>query len=168
MEAATLGGGCFWCVEAVYQRISGVQRVISGYAGGTQRNPTYEAVCTGHTGHAEVVQVEFDENMLSYANVLEVFWKAHDPTTLNRQGDDVGTQYRSIICYHGESQREIAVCSKEEAGEKFRKPIVTEIIPLETFCLAERYHQNYYNQNRLAGYCRMVIAPKLTKLGVPS
>ena len=168
METATLGGGCFWCVEAVYQRISGVRRVMSGYAAGKQRNPTYEAVCTGRTGHAEVVQIEFDENTLSYADVLEVFWKAHDPTTLNRQGADVGTQYRSIICYHDERQREIAVRSKEQAGERLRKPIVTEIVPLESFYPAERYHQNYYNQNPRAGYCRVVIAPKLTKLGMPS
>lgn len=168
METATLGGGCFWCVEAVYQRISGVRRVMSGYAGGKQRNPTYEAVCAGRTGHAEVVQVEFDGKLLSYADVLEVFWKAHDPTTLNRQGADVGTQYRSIICYHDERQREIAVRSKEQAGERFRKPIVTEIVALEAFYPAERYHQNYYNQNRRAGYCRVVIAPKLSKLGMPS
>lgn len=168
METATLGGGCFWCVEAVYQRISGVRRVMSGYAAGKQRNPTYEAVCTGRTGHAEVVQVEFDEKLLSYADVLEVFWKAHDPTTLNRQGADVGTQYRSIICYHDERQREIAVRSKEQAGERFRKPVVTEIVPLEAFYPAERYHQNYYNQNPRAGYCRVVIAPKLSKLGMPS
>lgn len=168
METATLGGGCFWCVEAVYQRISGVRRVMSGYAAGKQLNPTYEAVCTGRTGHAEVVQIEFDEKLLSYADVLEVFWKAHDPTTLNRQGADVGTQYRSIICYHDERQREIAVRSKEQAGERFRKPVVTEIVPLEAFYPAERYHQNYYNQNRRAGYCRVVIAPKLSKLGMPS
>ena len=168
METATLGGGCFWCVEAVYQRITGVRRVMSGYAAGKQPNPTYEAVCTGRTGHAEVVQIEFDEKLLSYADVLEVFWKAHDPTTLNRQGADVGTQYRSIICYHDERQREIAVRSKEQAGERFRRAIVTEIVPLEEFYPAERYHQNYYNQNRRAGYCRVVIAPKLSKLGMPS
>ena len=168
METATLGGGCFWCVEAVYQRTSGVRRVMSGYAAGKQRNPTYEAVCTGRTGHAEVVQIEFDEKLLSYADVLGVFWKAHDPTTPNRQGADVGTQYRSIICYHDDRQREIAVRSVEQAGERFRKPIVTEIVPLEAFYPAERYHQNYYNQNRRAGYCRVVIAPKLSKLGMPS
>ncbi len=168
METATLGGGCFWCVEAVYQRTTGVRRVMSGYAAGMQRNPTYEAVCTGRTGHAEVVQIEFDEKLLSYADVLGVFWKAHDPTTPNRQGADVGTQYRSIICYHDDRQREIAVRSVEQAGERFRKPIVTEIVPLEAFYPAERYHQNYYNQNRRAGYCRVVIAPKLSKLGMPS
>lgn len=168
MEAATLGGGCFWCVEAVYQRISGVRRVMSGYTGGKQRNPTYQAVCTGRSGHAEVVQIEFDENTLSYKDVLEVFWKAHDPTTLNRQGADVGTQYRSIICYHDDRQREIAVKSRERAGERLGKAIVTEIVPLEAFYPAERYHQNYYNQNGRAGYCRVVIAPKLAKLGMPS
>lgn len=168
METATLGGGCFWCVEAVYQRISGIRRVMSGYAAGKQPNPTYEAVCTGRTGYAEVVQIEFDENSLSYGDVLEVFWKAHDPTTLNRQGADVGTQYRSIICYHDDRQREIAVRSKDRAGERFRKSIVTEIVPLEAFYPAERYHQNYYNQNPRAGYCRVVIAPKLSKLGMPS
>ncbi len=168
MEAATLGGGCFWCVEAVYQRISGVRRVMSGYAGGKQRDPTYESVCSGRSDHAEVVQIEFDENTLSYADVLAVFWKAHDPTTLNRQGADVGTQYRSIICYHDDRQRAVAVRSMAQAGERFRKPIVTEIVPLEAFYPAERYHQNYYNQNRRAGYCRVVIAPKLSKLGMPS
>ena len=165
---ATVGGGCFWCVEAVYQRISGVRRVISGYAGGKQRNPTYEEVCTGRTGHAEVVQVQFEETTLSYAEVLSVFWKAHDPTTINRQGSDVGTQYRSIICCHNELQREIAMSCKEEAGKRFRKPIVTEIVLLEEFYPAERHHQNYYNQNQRAGYCRVVIAPKLAKLGMSS
>lgn len=168
MAAATLGGGCFWCVEAVYQRTAGVRRVTSGYAGGKQRNPTYESVCAGNTGHAEVVQIEFDERAVSYADVLEVFWRAHDPTTPNRQGADVGPQYRSIICYHDDRQREIAVRSKERAGERFRKPIVTEIVPLDAFYPAERYHRNYYNQNRRAGYCRVVIAPKLSKLGMPS
>lgn len=168
MAAATLGGGCFWCVEAVYQRTAGVRRVTSGYAGGKQRNPTYEAVCAGNTGHAEVVQIEFDERAVSYADILEVFWRAHDPTTPNRQGADVGTQYRSIICYHDDRQREVAVRSRERAGGRFRKPIVTEIVPLEAFYPAERYHRNYYNQNRRAGYCRVVIAPKLSKLGMPS
>jgi len=166
MEIATLGGGCFWCVEAVYQRMSGVRRVTSGYAGGKEINPTYEAVCAGRTCHAEVVQVEFDEQVISYANVLKVFWKAHDPTTLNRQGSDVGTQYRSIIMFHGDRQREIAVRSKEQAGTGFRKPIVTEIVTLDAFYPAERYHQNYYNQNSRASYCRLVIAPKLSKMGM--
>lgn len=168
METATLGGGCFWCVEAVYQRVSGVRRVTSGYAGGTQPNPTYEAVCAGGAGHAEVVQVEFDRHAISYADILEVFWRAHDPTTPDRQGADVGTQYRSIICYHDDRQRQAAVRSREQAQERFRRPIVTQIAPLQAFYPAERYHRNYYNQNPRAGYCRVVIAPKLSKLGMPS
>lgn len=166
MEIATLGGGCFWCVEAVYQHITGVKRVTSGYTGGEHGNPVYEEVCTGRTGHAEVVQIEFDEQEISFASVLEVFWKAHDPTTLNRQGADVGTQYRSIICYHDEQQHKTSVASKAQVATRFRNPIVTEIVPLEAFYPAERYHQNYYNQNRSEGYCRIVIAPKLSKLGM--
>lgn len=168
METATLGGGCFWCVEAVYQRVSGVRRVTSGYAGGAQPNPTYEAVCAGGTGHAEVVQVEFDRHAISYADILKVFWRAHDPTTPDRQGADVGTQYRSIICYHDDRQRQAAVRSREQAQERFRRPIVTQIAPLQAFYPAERYHRNYYNQNPRAGYCRVVIAPKLSKMGMPS
>ncbi len=165
-EYATIGGGCFWCVEAVYKRIEGVQSVTSGYAGGTTPNPTYQDICTGRTGHAEVIQIVFDPNVVTYKELLEVFWKAHDPTTRNRQGADVGTQYRSIILYHDETQREIAEASREEAQQHFSDPIVTEIVPLETFYPAEEYHQDYFESNPRAGYCRLVIHPKLRKLGM--
>jgi peptide-methionine (S)-S-oxide reductase len=163
-EVATVGGGCFWCVEAVYERIDGIKSVVSGYAGGTKLNPTYEEVCTGNTGHAEVVQVEFDPEKISYEEILALFWKAHDPTTLNRQGADVGTQYRSIILVRDDRQREIAERSKAEAAKYFDDPIVTEIKPLESFYRAEEYHQNYYEKNPFAGYCTFVIRPKLQKL----
>jgi peptide-methionine (S)-S-oxide reductase len=163
-EVATVGGGCFWCVEAVYERIDGIKSVVSGYAGGTKLNPTYEEVCTGNTGHAEVVQIEFDPEKISYEEILALFWKAHDPTTLNRQGADVGTQYRSIILVHDDRQREIAERSKAEAAKYFDDPIVTEIKPLESFYRAEEYHQNYYEKNPFAGYCTFVIRPKLQKL----
>jgi len=165
LEKMTVGGGCFWCVEAVYERLEGVTEVISGYAGGTTENPTYKEVGTGMTGHAEVVQVTFDPDKISYKELLEWFWKAHDPTTLNRQGADVGTQYRSIILYHSEEQKEIAEASKKEAASDFSDPIVTEIAPLIKFYVAEDYHQDYFDNNRYAGYCRVVIAPKLKKLG---
>jgi len=166
LEAATLGGGCFWCLEAVYERIDGVKEVVSGYAGGSKADPTYEEVCTGTTGHAEVVQVRFDPTRISYEQILELFWKAHDPTTLNRQGADEGTQYRSIILYHDERQREAADKSMRAAGSRFQDPIVTEIVPLGVFYPAEGYHQDYYDNNRFAGYCRVVISPKLQKLGL--
>ena len=165
-ERATLGGGCFWCIEAVYKRMDGVISVTSGYAGGSRPNPTYEQVCTGATGHAEVVQVEYDPARLSYEDILSVFWKAHDPTTLNRQGHDVGTQYRSVILYHDEEQRKIAEESKREAGTNFSDPIVTEIAPLDMFYPAEDYHQDYFEKNPAAGYCRVIIKPKLKKLGI--
>jgi peptide-methionine (S)-S-oxide reductase len=163
-EVATLGGGCFWCLEAVFGRIDGIKSVVSGYAGGTKPNPTYSEVCTGTTGHAEVVQVEFDPAVISYEKVLELFWKAHDPTTLNRQGADVGTQYRSIILYENEEQRKAAERSKAQVGKHFDGPILTEIKPLSTFYRAEEYHQNYYEKNPFAGYCTFVIRPKLQKL----
>jgi peptide-methionine (S)-S-oxide reductase len=167
-EKATLGGGCFWCLEAVYDQIDGVTSVTSGYAGGAQPNPTYEQVCSGRTGHAEVVQVSFDPDRIRYEDILEIFWKAHDPTTLNRQGADAGTQYRSIILYHDEAQREAAQKSKIEleASGRVKGPVVTEIKPLEAFFPAEDYHQGYYAGNLNAGYCRVVIAPKLKKLGL--
>jgi peptide-methionine (S)-S-oxide reductase len=165
-ETATLGGGCFWCLEAVYERIEGVKSVVSGYAGGTKADPTYSEVCTGATGHAEVVQVEYDPGVIGYEQILELFWKAHDPTTLNRQGADVGTQYRSIILYHDESQRKMAERSKALAAEQLSRPIVTEIQPLETFYRAEEYHQDYYAKNPNAGYCSFVIRPKLRKLSL--
>jgi peptide-methionine (S)-S-oxide reductase len=163
---ATFGGGCFWCLEAVYDRIEGVVSVTSGYAGGTAKNPTYEQVCTGTTGHAEVVQIAYDPAKTSYEDLLDIFWKAHDPTTLNRQGADVGTQYRSIILYHDEAQKAAALKSIKKAQASFKDRIVTEIAPLGVFWKAEDYHQDYYNANKSAGYCRVVISPKLKKLGL--
>jgi len=164
LEKATFGAGCFWCVEAVFQRIKGVKSVISGYSGGKVENPTYEEVCSGRTGHAEVVQITFDPKVISYEEILDVFWKVHDPTSLNRQGPDEGTQYRSIILYHDEEQKRIAEKSRAEVSKSFDKPIVTEIRPLTKFYKAEDYHQDYYNRNRNAPYCRLVIHPKLEKL----
>ncbi|MFP4329354.1 MAG: peptide-methionine (S)-S-oxide reductase MsrA [Alkalispirochaetaceae bacterium] len=165
-QKATLGGGCFWCLEAVYKRIDGVEEVTSGYAGGEVKDPTYREVCTGRTGHAEVVEITFDPEKISYEQILDLFWEAHDPTTLNRQGADVGTQYRSAIFYHNPEQKEIALQSKEKAQEQFKDPIVTEITELETFYPAEDYHQDYFDLNPDAGYCRVIIAPKLQKLGL--
>ena len=163
-ETATFGGGCFWCLEAVLQRIEGVLSVTSGYAGGSVPQPTYEQVCTGETGHAEVVQVEFDPRLIGYEELLDVFWHAHDPTTPNRQGADVGTQYRSIILTNGETQKRVAEASRKKEQKNWHDPIVTEIRPLGTFWKAEDYHQNYYNAHTSAGYCRVVITPKLRKL----
>ena len=163
-ELATYGGGCFWCVEAIFQRLQGVKSVASGYAGGKRENPTYEEVCAGTTGHAEVIQIEFDPGKISYEELLDVFWQAHDPTTLNRQGADVGTQYRSIILYHSDHQKEAAEKSKKAAASQFKNSIVTEIVPLTKFYKAERYHQNYFNNNPSAPYCTYVIRPKLDKL----
>lgn len=166
-EAITLGAGCFWCTEAVFQQIPGVISVTSGYTGGGTKNPTYEQICTGRTGHAEVSRVVFDPTKTSLAKVLEVFWHAHDPTTLNRQGADEGTQYRSAIYYSTDGQRQIAEKSKAEAAKLFSRPIVTEITKLGEFYPAENYHQDYYQQNKNANpYCRVVIAPKLRKLGL--
>ncbi|MBN2322433.1 MAG: peptide-methionine (S)-S-oxide reductase MsrA [Spirochaetes bacterium] len=161
---ATLGGGCFWCLEAVYERIEGVTSVVSGYAGGTTDDPTYEEVCTGRTGHAEVVRIEYDPDRISYEKILDIFWKAHDPTTRNRQGADTGTQYRSIILYHDETQKRAAEKSVKKAETLFGDPIVTEIRPLERFYPAEEYHQDYFERNRTAGYCMLVIQPKLKKM----
>jgi len=163
-EIADLGGGCFWCMEAVFERLPGVISVTSGYAGGTTENPTYREVCTETTGHAEVTEVAFDPDKISYAKLLEVFWQAHDPTTLNRQGADVGTSYRSIILYRDEKQKLIAEKSKLAAQNDFRNPIVTEIVPLKKFYPAEDYHQEYFDNNSSQGYCQVVIAPKLEKL----
>jgi peptide-methionine (S)-S-oxide reductase len=162
-EIATLGGGCFWCLEALYQMLPGVKAVASGFAGGTKANPTYKEVCEGDTGHAEVVQIEYDPKVLSYEKLLETFWEVHDPTTLNRQGDDVGTQYRSIILYSNPAQRAAAEKSKAEAQKHFRQPIVTEIVPLTKFYQAEDYHQDYYRHNSNQPYCRLVIRPKVEK-----
>lgn len=163
-QKIVLGAGCFWCVEAVYQRIPGVVKVRSGYAGGAVPNPTYEQVSGGKTGHAEVVEVEYDPTKTSLESILNVFWDAHNPTTLNRQGADIGTQYRSSIMYVSEEQKQIAQSSKAGAQKSYSDKVVTEIVPLETFYVAEDYHQNYYNQNKSAGYCRMVIKPKIDKL----
>jgi peptide-methionine (S)-S-oxide reductase len=162
-ELATLGGGCFWCTEALFQMLPGVKSVTSGYAGGHTENPTYEQVCTGDTGHAEVIQVEFDPQKVTYETILETFWEAHDPTTLNRQGADVGTQYRSIILYNSPAQKEAAEKSKAAAQKHFSQPIVTEIAPLKKFFPAERYHQDFYRSNPNQGYCRAVIRPKVEK-----
>ncbi|MDA0748848.1 MAG: peptide-methionine (S)-S-oxide reductase MsrA [bacterium] len=166
LEVATFGGGCFWCVEAVFQDLKGVHKLVSGYSGGARENPTYQQVCSGATGHAEVVQVTFDPEVISYEDLLYVFWRTHDPTTLNQQGADRGTQYRSVIYYHDEKQKEIAKRSKEETdtGGVWKDPIVTEISPAETFYEAEKYHQNYYRQNSGQPYCMMVIDPKMRKL----
>jgi peptide-methionine (S)-S-oxide reductase len=163
-ETADFGGGCFWCMEAVFERLPGVVSVTSGFAGGTTENPTYEQVCTETTGHAEVTEIEFDPARISYAQLLDVFWQAHDPTTLNRQGADEGTSYRSIILYRDDNQRAAAEKSKLEAQKNFRNPIVTQIVPLKKFYKAEDYHQQYYDNNSNAGYCMVVIAPKLEKL----
>lgn len=164
MERATFGAGCFWCVEAIFKRIKGVKSVVSGYAGGTKKNPTYEEVCSGKTGHAEVVQIAFNPKIASYKKLLEFFWRSHDPTSLNRQGPDIGTQYRSVIFYHNEKQKKIAGQSRDEVAGKFDKPVVTEIRPLKNFYKAENHHQGYYDKNSNAFYCRLVIRPKLEKL----
>ncbi len=164
-EMATLGAGCFWCVEAIFQDVRGVERVISGYAGGTIVNPTYQQVCIGKTGHAEVAQITFDPSVISYDDILYIFWRTHDPTTLNRQGADVGTQYRSVIFYHTDEQKAIAERSKRdaEAANIWPNPIVTEIAPLTNFYPAEAYHQNYFRLNPNQPYCRAVIDPKVRK-----
>jgi peptide-methionine (S)-S-oxide reductase len=165
IETATLGGGCFWCVEAVFQEVKGVTAVESGYAGGTVDNPTYKQVCSGTTGHAEVCQIKFDTSILSFKDILEVFFKTHDPTTLNRQGNDKGTQYRSVIFYHSPDQKELAEKIKKEldASGAWKNPIVTEISPIGKYFKAEDYHQNYFKTNPDQGYCAYVIAPKMDK-----
>jgi peptide-methionine (S)-S-oxide reductase len=165
-QITTLGAGCFWCVEAVFQRLKGVERVVSGYAGGTVKQPTYQQVCTGDTGHAEAVQITFDPAVISFEDLLYVFWRTHDPTTLNRQGADAGTQYRSAIFYHDETQKGIAEKSKREtdASGLWPNPIVTEITPFTNFYKAEVYHQDYYRRNPNQPYCRAVIDPKIAKL----
>jgi peptide-methionine (S)-S-oxide reductase len=163
-EIADFGGGCFWCMEAVFERLPGVISVTSGFAGGTTENPTYEQVCTETTGHAEVTEIEFDPAKISYDKLLEVFWQAHNPTTLNQQGADVGTSYRSIILYRDEKQKLEAEKSKLAAQADFKNPIVTEIVPLKKFYKAEDYHQEYYDNNSNAPYCQVVITPKLEKL----
>jgi len=165
LDTATFGAGCFWCVEAIYLQVKGVVAVNSGYSGGIVKNPTYKEVCTGNTGHAEVTQIIFNPKQVSFDQLLEVFWKVHNPTTLNRQGEDVGTQYRSVIFYHTENQKIAAEKYKKEldASGAWENPIVTEISPLTVFYKAEDYHQNYYNQNGEQPYCKFVIRPKLDK-----
>ncbi|MEM8679394.1 MAG: peptide-methionine (S)-S-oxide reductase MsrA [Planctomycetota bacterium] len=166
LQKATFGSGCFWCTEAVFQQLKGVELVTSGYAGGDVPNPTYEQVCTGRTGHAEVIQVTYDPQEVDYETLLEVFWKTHDPTTLNRQGNDTGTQYRSVVMFHNEDQQKLAAHYKQKLDESgiFSDPIVTEIVPAATFYAAEAYHQNYFNSNKSQPYCQVMIAPKLKKL----
>jgi len=164
LEKATLAGGCFWCIEAVFKRIEGVKSVVSGYSGGGMENPSYEDVCSGETGHAEAVQITFDPKKISYEEVLDMFWKAHDPTTVNRQGADAGTQYRSVIFYHDEKQKKTAEKSIKKVSKMFKDPIATELVPFEKFYKAGDYHQQYYDRNKNAPYCRAVISPKLQKL----
>jgi len=165
IELMTVGGGCFWCTEAVFQAVRGVEKVVSGYSGGkAPGKPTYREICSGLTGHAEVVQVTFDANSISYKDLLTVFMTSHDPTTLNRQGGDVGTQYRSVIYYHNDTQKEMAETVIENLSKYFDNSIVTEISPLKIFYEAEDYHQDYYENNKSQGYCSFVITPKLTKL----
>ena len=164
-ETATLGAGCFWCIEAAYRQLDGVYSATSGYMGGHVKNPTYDQICDGDSGHAEVVQVVFDPKKISYEKVLAWFWDLHDPTTLNRQGNDVGEQYRSVIFYHTDAQKKTAEASKAAAAANFKSPIVTQIVPATEFYPAENYHQNYYNENKSKNpYCRFVIEPKLKKL----
>lgn len=165
LQQVTLGAGCFWCVEAIYQRLKGVYNVESGYSGGQADNPTYQQVVSGRTGHAEVIRLDFDPEIISFEQILEVFWHTHDPTTLNRQGADVGTQYRSAIFFHSDEQRQIAALSLErtQSSGLWANPIVTEITPLTNYFKAEDYHQNYFNNNPNAGYCSVVIAPKIRK-----
>lgn len=165
IQTAIFGGGCFWCTEAVFQEIKGVEKVISGYSGGNAPGkPTYREICSGLTGHAEVVQVNFDANIISYTDILVIFLTTHDPTTLNRQGGDVGTQYRSVVYYLNETQKQVAESVIQEMTHYFDKPIVTEISPLKIFYEAEDYHQDYYKNNKTASYCGFVISPKLSKL----
>ncbi len=166
MEKATFGAGCFWCVEAVFQRLEGVEQVVSGYAGGSVKDPTYKQVCNGNTGHAEVVQLTYDPQKITYEELLEVFFATHNPTTLNRQGNDVGTQYRSVVYYHDDRQKTLAEAAKKEvdASGEWDSPVVTEISPLPEFYVAENYHQNYFNDNSQAPYCQFVVKPKVEKL----
>jgi peptide-methionine (S)-S-oxide reductase len=162
-ETATFGGGCYWCTEAIFQMLPGVKSVTSGFAGGTKENPSYEEVCAGNTGHAEVIHIEYDPAAVSYEKLLDTFWEAHDPTTLDRQGADVGTQYRSIILYNDAAQKAAAEKSKAEAQKHFKQRIVTEIVPLKKFYAAKLDHQNYYRTHPNQGYCRAVIRPKVEK-----
>jgi peptide-methionine (S)-S-oxide reductase len=166
IEIATLANGCFWCSEAIFTRLKGVKSILPGYSGGKVENPSYDEVCTERTGHAEAAQIEFDPNVISFEKLLDVFWHTHDPTTLNRQGNDVGTQYRSAIFYHNEKQKQIAEKSKRELENKrvYKDPIVTEVAPFKKFYVAEDYHKKYYDQHQDAPYCTFVIDPKIHKL----
>lgn len=165
MEITTLAGGCFWCTQAIFKRLNGVEKVTSGYAGGDKDNPNYEQVSSGNTGHAEAIQIEFDPKIISFEKILEIFWATHDPTTLNRQGSDIGNQYRSDIFYHSEKQKEIVEQSKKKHEGKFSDKIITEISPYTNFYTAEEYHQNYYDTYKSANsYCSLVISPKIQKL----
>ena len=166
LETAIIGGGCFWCTEAVFEKVDGVKEAISGYAGGKIPNPTYKQICTGLTGHAEVIKIIYDPKIISFEKILNIFGDAHDPTTLNRQGADVGTQYRSTIMYLNGSQKEIATKWKSSLSAKYVDPVVTEIVPAPTFYKAEEYHQDYYDRNPNQGYCNFVIRPKLKKLNL--
>ncbi len=165
-EIATLANGCFWCTEAIFERVKGVKSIIPGYAGGTVKNPSYDQVCTGETGHAESIQIEFDPKVTSFEKILDIFWHTHDPTTLNRQGNDVGTQYRSAIFYHDKTQKEIAERSRNELEKEnvYNDSIVTEITPFKNFYVAEDYHKNYYEKHHDTPYCNFVIDPKVRKL----
>jgi peptide-methionine (S)-S-oxide reductase len=165
-ETATLAGGCFWCLEAVFTCVEGIEKVVPGYAGGVVSQPTYEQVCSGATGHAEAVQITYDPSLITYREILEIFFTVHDPTTLNRQGADVGTQYRSAIFYHDQTQRDIArhVIGDLERAGVYDGPIVTQLVPLETFYPAEEYHRDYYSRNPEQAYCRVVISPKIARL----
>jgi peptide-methionine (S)-S-oxide reductase len=165
-ETATFAGGCFWCTEAVFLQLKGVKSVVSGYIGGRLKNPTYEQVCSGATGHAEAIQIKYDPSMVSYDDLLEIFWSTHDPTTLNRQGNDVGTQYRSAVFYHSEAQKSLAesYMKKLDEAKAFNSPIVTTLEPAGTFYPAEKYHQDYFNRNPNQGYCSVMIRPKVEKV----
>ena len=165
-ETATFANGCFWCSEAIFKRLNGIKSVLPGYSGGQVKNPTYEQVCTGRTGHAESIQIEFDPKVMSFEKILDIFWRTHDPTTLNRQGNDIGTQYRSAIFYHDLKQKEIAEKSKRDLENEgvYKDPVVTEIAPFSGFYVAEDYHKNYYDENRDAPYCSYIIDPKVHKL----
>jgi peptide-methionine (S)-S-oxide reductase len=163
IESAVIGGGCFWCVEAQYKMLKGVQKVVSCYAGGTVENPTYKQVCNGDTGHAEVIRIDYDPDIITFKDIIDLFWLAHDPTTLNRQGNDEGTQYRSSIMYSSEEQKKIAEASMAEAQKEIQGKIVTEIVALKKFYPAEDYHQDYFANNPYQGYCRVVVSPKVAK-----
>jgi peptide-methionine (S)-S-oxide reductase len=166
LETATLANGCFWCSEAIFKRLKGVKSVLPGYSGGVVENPSYDQVCTGKTGHAESIEIQFDPKIISFEKILDIFWHTHDPTTINRQGNDVGTQYRSAIFYHDEKQKEIAEKSRRELERLgvYKNPIVTEITPFKKFYVAEDYHKNYYDNHQDAPYCNFVIDPKISKL----